>query len=99
MVLSKGLPGFTSLSLDELGSSWQSTAHTEGKAAVSSNSQGSRCQAVFVFLGTLFILQILSTKVISWIALVSSMGHQSSGKLLPFSSLEASISAAYSGAT
>lgn len=42
--------------------------------AVNSNPQGSQCQAVFVFLGTLFILQTLSTKVITWIALVSSLG-------------------------
>lgn len=64
------------------------------RPAVSSNPQGSQCRALFVFLGTLFILQTLPTKVISWIALASSMGHQSSGKLLAFSSLGACVSAA-----
>lgn len=62
--------------------------------AVSNNPQGSQCQAVFVFLGTLFILETLSTKVITWIALASSLGHQASGKLLTFSSLGACVSAA-----
>lgn len=62
--------------------------------AVSSNPQGSQCQAVLVFLGTLFVLQTLSTKVITWIALGNSLGHQSSGKLLAFSSLGACINAA-----
>lgn len=64
------------------------------RPAVSSNPQESQCQAVFVFLGALFILQTLSTKVITWIALVSSLGHQPSGKLLAFSSLGARGSAA-----
>ena len=50
-------------------------------------SQGGRRQAVLLFLGALFILQSLSTKVIAWMVLAGSTGHQSSGQLLASSSL------------